>query len=80
MGCALYWKKLQGGFFLACVIVLWVGSAVLTQRIFTSDDTHFSKPLFLTYYSTSFFVIYLAPLALRLLLASCRRRCKSRRK
>jgi hypothetical protein len=54
--------KLKGVFFLTMVILIWVGSAVLIQAIFNSADTQFNKPLFLTYYSTSFFTLYLIPL------------------
>lgn len=55
-------SKLKGTFFLSMVIVIWVGSAVLIQHIFLSSGTDFNQPLFLTYYSTSFFTIYLLPL------------------
>jgi solute carrier family 35 protein F5 len=44
------------------VILIWVGSAELIQIIFTSASTDFNNPLFLTYFSTSFFTIYLIPL------------------
>ena len=44
------------------MIIIWVASAILIQAIFTEDDTDFPKPLFLTYYSTSFFTLYLVPL------------------
>jgi len=49
------------------VIVIWVGSALLIQAIFNGQDTQFNKPLFLTYYSTSFFTLYLIPLGIEFL-------------
>ena len=54
--------KLKGAIFLSLVIVIWVGSAVLIRAILTSSTTSFNKPLFLTYYNTAFFLIYLIPL------------------
>jgi hypothetical protein len=44
------------------VVVLWVGSSELIQVIFDgADRTHigFESPLFLTFYSTSLFTVYL---------------------
>lgn len=55
-------NRSKGVFFLVMVILIWVGSAVLIQTIFDSDDSQFQKPLFLTYFSTSFFTLYLIPL------------------
>ena len=46
---------------MALVIIIWVASAVLIRSIFKSDSTKFDKPLFLTYFSTSFFIVYLIP-------------------
>ena len=40
---------------------------MLIQMIFTSGDTDFPKPLFLTYYSTAFFIFYLIPTLVRYL-------------
>jgi hypothetical protein len=37
----------------------------LIKSIFTSANTKFPKPLFLTYFNTSFFVLYLIPAAIR---------------
>lgn len=42
---------------LACVVVLWVGSSVLIQAIFS--DFEFSKPFFLTSLNMWLFVFYL---------------------
>ncbi len=42
---------------LLLVVVLWVGSSTLIQTIFV--DQNFRQPLFLTYYSTSLFTLYL---------------------
>ena len=42
-------------------IIISVPSAVLIRSIFKSDSTKFDKPLFLTYFSTSFFIVYLIP-------------------
>ena len=52
----------KGAVYLGLVIVIWVASAVLIQAIFTSEETEFDKPLFLTYVSTSSFMVYLIPL------------------
>lgn len=43
------------------VVVLWVGSSELIQTIFDSQQAHFrfESPLFLTFYSTSLFALYL---------------------
>jgi len=56
------WKQSKGAFFLSCVVLIWVLSAVLIRSIFHDPSTSFSKPLFLTYYNTGFFVFYLVPL------------------
>ena len=61
----------KGAFYLGMVIVIWVGSAWLIQLIFSSSDTDFNKPLFLTYFSTSFFTIYLIPLAVQAVKLFC---------
>ena len=58
-------NKFKGVFFLSLVVIIWVGSAILIRAIFTSQDTQFNKPLFLTYYCTSFFTIYLIPLLVK---------------
>ena len=55
--------RFKGAIFLSLVIVIWVGSAVLIQQIFTSEDADFNKPFFLTYFNTAFFMVYLLPLA-----------------
>lgn len=57
--------------FLTMVIVIWVGSAEMIQIIFTSDATAFNQPLFLTYYSTSFFTVYLIPLIYKMIKIKC---------
>ena len=62
MNCLECFRKFKGAFYLAMVIVIWVGSAVLIQAIFTSKETEFNKPLFLTYVSCSSFSVYLIPL------------------
>ena len=43
---------------IAAVVVLWVGSSELIQLIFDSSMS-FESPLFLTFYSTSLFSVYL---------------------
>ena len=53
-----YCTKFAGGIYLTLVISIWVFSGLMIQIIFSSDDTKFSKPLFLTYYSTSYFLLY----------------------
>jgi solute carrier family 35, member F5 len=55
-------QRAKGAFFLTMVIIIWVGSAYLIQVIFSSSSTEFNNPLFLTYFSTSFFTLYLIPL------------------
>lgn len=54
------------------VVLIWVGSAELIQIIFTSSGTEFDQPLFLTYFSTSFFTIYLIPLLYEFAKLKCR--------
>ncbi len=44
------------------VVLIWVASALLIHIIFTSKDTEFPKPLFLTYYCTAWFTLYLVPM------------------
>lgn len=63
--------KVKGAFFLAAVVLIWVGSAVLIQAIFSSDQSQFAKPLFLTYFSTSFFTLYLIPLFFKCVKLKC---------
>jgi solute carrier family 35, member F5 len=41
---------------LGVVVVLWVGSSTLIQTIF--EDSDFNKPFFLTYFSTTLFMLY----------------------
>ena len=55
-------KRFEGGIYLYFVIVIWVASALLVQTIFTSSETKFDKPLFVTYTSNSCFMLYLIPL------------------
>ena len=59
--------RVKGIFYLTMVIIIWVGSAILIQMIFDSDDSQYAKPLFLTYFSTSFFTLYLIPLVYELI-------------
>jgi len=54
----LYRRKVIGLICLLGVILLWVGSSILMQFIFT--DENFNKPFFLTYLDTSLFTIYLS--------------------
>ena len=65
-------NKVQGGIFLSLVIIIWVASAVLIRSIFISDTTNFNKPLFLTYFSTAFFMVYLVPVVYDVLRARYR--------
>lgn len=44
---------------IALVVLLWVGSSELIQLIFDDPIFRFESPLFLTFYSTSLFSIYL---------------------
>ncbi len=59
--------RVKGIFYLTMVIIIWVGSAILIQMIFNSDESQYAKPLFLTYFSTSFFTLYLIPLVYELI-------------
>jgi hypothetical protein len=59
------WNKIKGVFFLSMVVVLWVLSAVLIRLIFKDPSTNFDKPLFLTYFSTAWFSLYLVPVLWR---------------
>ena len=64
--------RIKGIFFLSMVIIIWVGSAILIQMIFDSEESQFAKPLFLTYFSTSFFTLYLIPLVYKLIALKCK--------
>ena len=64
--------RVKGVFFLSMVIVIWVGSAILIQMIFDSEESQFAKPLFLTYFSTSFLTLYLIPLVYKLISLKCK--------
>ena len=66
--------RIKGIFFLSMVVIIWVGSAILIQMIFDSPESQFAKPLFLTYFSTSFFTLYLIPLIYKLLSLKCKSR------
>lgn len=50
-------KYLIGLLYLCLVIFLWVGSSLLIQAIFSEEQ--FQSPFFLTYFSTSLFILYL---------------------
>ena len=45
--------------FLSLVVLLWVSSSILTQKIFRGMN--FSAPFFVTYFNTLVFVVYLIP-------------------
>jgi len=62
MSIATFFQKFKGAIYLSLVVVIWVASAILIQQIFKNKSTAFDKPLFLTYFSTSFFGVYLIPL------------------
>ena len=68
---ALTFNQVKGVFFLGMVVFLWVASAVLIRAIFTDPSTNFNKPLFLTYFSTAWFSLYLFPLLLKLFKLYC---------
>ena len=59
-------EKFKGGIFLVLVILIWVASAVLIRSILSDNNVGFNKPLFLTYFSTAFFIVYLVPLVFEL--------------
>jgi solute carrier family 35, member F5 len=50
-------SHITGIVLISCVAFLWVGSSELTQVIYGESD--FDKPLFLTYFTISFFAVYL---------------------
>ena len=57
---------LKGSIFLFLMITVWEISAILIKTIFAPNkQAPFKNPLFLTYFSSSFFVLYLIPLALK---------------
>ena len=66
-----FFERFKGIIFLTLVILLWVSSATMIRLIFTSSDTDFPHPLFLTYYSTAFFTLYLIPVAARAIKLYC---------
>ena len=48
------------------MITVWEISAILIKTIFAPNkQAPFKNPLFLTYFSSSFFVLYLIPLAFK---------------
>jgi hypothetical protein len=57
-------RYFMGLLFLAIVVLLWVSSSLLTQRIFVGMN--FSDPFFLTYFNTLIFIVYLVPECTRL--------------
>ena len=64
MSIATFFQKFKGVIYLTLVVTIWVASAILIQQIFKNKSTSFDKPFFLTYFSTSFFMVYLIPLIL----------------
>jgi len=64
--CKYFFNHFAGAIYLSLVILIWVVSAMIIQMMYNSESNP-ATPLFLTYYSTSFFIIYLIPKALKLL-------------
>ena len=64
MSIVTFFQKFKGVIYLTLVVTIWVASAIMIQQIFKNKSTSFDKPLFLTYFSTSFFMVYLIPLIL----------------
>ncbi|KJX96459.1 integral membrane protein [Zymoseptoria brevis] len=54
------WRRLVGLLLLALTVFLWTATNFLTSTIF-ADDTY-SKPYFVTYVNTSFFILPLIPI------------------
>lgn len=52
-------KRAIGVVCIVLVVLLWVGSSELIQLIFDNSRFRFESPLFLTFYSTALFSIYL---------------------
>ncbi|KNC73819.1 hypothetical protein SARC_13624, partial [Sphaeroforma arctica JP610] len=52
-------RYLVGLVFLAFVVIIWVGSSWLMKFIYSSGETSFNKPFFLSYYNASMFSVYL---------------------
>ena len=50
---------IEGFIFLGITVIIWVGSALLIKVIFSSNETKFDKPFFLTYFSESMYSVYL---------------------
>ena len=55
-------KVCCGYVYLSLVVVIWVGSAILIQLVFSSKQSSFDKPFFLTFTNTTFFTFYLLQL------------------
>lgn len=53
-------RRIGGVACIVSVVLLWVGSSELIQFIFDSNKFKFESPLFLTFYSTSLFAVYLS--------------------
>jgi hypothetical protein len=55
-----------GMVFLFVMIAIWESSAIIIKTIFAPDKkVPFKNPLFLTYFSSCFFILYLIPLAIK---------------
>ena len=61
-------RRILGLACLSCTILLWTTSSFLASWMF-ADDTY-SKPFFVTYVNSSFFILPLVPLVIRKLYES----------
>lgn len=57
------WRRAVGLLLLFCTVFLWTASNFLASAVF-ADDTY-SKPYFVTYFNTAFFIIPLVPILIR---------------
>eukprot|EP00475_Leptophrys_vorax_P041287 TRINITY_DN7785_c0_g1_i7.p1 TRINITY_DN7785_c0_g1~~TRINITY_DN7785_c0_g1_i7.p1 ORF type:complete len:170 (+),score=25.68 TRINITY_DN7785_c0_g1_i7:140-649(+) len=59
-GSGSVYRHTVGIIMLMAVVVLWVSSSVITQKIFLTES--FDAPFFLTYFNTAVFITYLIPI------------------
>nr|OQO17985.1 hypothetical protein B0A51_12027 [Rachicladosporium sp. CCFEE 5018] len=57
------WRRAVGLLLLGCTVFLWTTSNFLASTIFA--DQTYSKPYFVTYFNTAFFILPLIPILLR---------------
>lgn len=63
----MLYRHIIGISLLMVVVLLWVSSSVITQKIFVGLS--FTAPFFLTYFNTALFTLYLLPPLIKILLS-----------